>query len=158
MKIAVLSDTHATSFEELPARLVSALSEANMIVHLGDYVGEGVLNGLKKLGDFKGVYGNMDPDIIRQALPEERILEVEGKRIGMIHGWGSPDDLEERVRARFSGVDAILYGHSHKAVSKVVEGVLVFNPGSAVGKHPALYASYGVLTVADTMQGEIVRL
>jgi len=36
--------------------------------------------------------------------------------------------------------------------------VLVFNPGSAVGKHPALCASYGILTVTDSIQGQIVRL
>lgn len=158
MKIAVLSDTHSSDIEELPPKLVSALSEADMILHLGDYVGQGVIDGLKTLGRFEGVCGNADPYDIKQALPDERVLEVAGKRIGMVHGWGSPEDLEERVCTRFSGVDAILYGHSHRAVSKTVNGVLVFNPGSAIGRHPATYASYGIMTIAEDIEAEILKL
>ena len=158
MKIAVLSDTHSSSIEELPPKLVSALSEADMILHLGDYVSQGIIDGLEELGLFEGVCGNADPYDIKQVLPDERVLEVGGKRIGMVHGWGSPEDLEERVCARFSGVDAILYGHSHRAVSKMVNGVVVFNPGSAIGKYPAIYASYGILTIGEGIEAEIVKL
>jgi putative phosphoesterase len=158
MKIAVLSDTHSSGIEELPPKLVNAIAEADMILHLGDYVSQGVIDGLKALGHFEGVCGNADPYDIKQALPDNRVLEVEGKRIGMVHGWGSPEDLEERVCALFSGVDAILYGHSHRAVSKTVNGVLVFNPGSAIGRHPATYASYGILTIGEGIETEIVKL
>ena len=34
------------------------------------------------------------------------------------------------VRRRFGDVQAIVFGHSHRPVNRVVDGVLMFNPGS----------------------------
>ena len=38
MKIAVISDTHTYSIEELAPKVVNALKEADLIVHAGDFV------------------------------------------------------------------------------------------------------------------------
>ena len=61
MKIGVISDTHAQELNDLPQKLVEALSDADMIVHAGDYTHKSLLDELKTLGPFKGVYGNTDP-------------------------------------------------------------------------------------------------
>lgn len=158
MRIAVLSDTHASRLEDLPSRLLDALAGADMVLHLGDYTGMDVVDGLRQLYRCEGVHGNMDSADVKLALPEQRVIVVEGKRIGMVHGWGAPLGLEAKVRARFSDVDVVLYGHTHRPSNRTVGDVLVFNPGSAAGRFPALYASYGILTVDETVRGEIVRM
>ena len=158
MKIVVLADTHVSNISQLPEELVRLLKKADVIVHLGDYTGKQLLDELRQLGRFEGVYGNIDSASIRRELPEERVLEVEGKRIALVHGWGAPFGLEEKIRARFPDVDAILYAHTHIPVNKVVEGVTVFNPGSATGRFPAREKTCGILAVADSIQGEVVRL
>jgi putative phosphoesterase len=95
---------------------------------------------------------------VRELLPSERVLQVQGKRVALIHGWGSPAGIEDRVRDRFRGVDVILYGHTHQAASLWLKGVLMLNPGSATGTFPATCKSYGILTISDTVSADIVRL
>lgn len=158
MRIGVISDTHVSGIEELPQGLVETLKNMDIIVHLGDYTGKGLLDGLRELGDFHGVCGNMDPLSIKMALPEKEVLEIGGKRIGLIHGSGAPWDLATRVRGQFLDVDAVLYGHSHVACSETLEGVLCVNPGSATGKFPANGETFGILTVSDDIEGEIIAL
>jgi len=158
VKIGVISDTHVSRIAELPPELVAALKQMGMVVHLGDFTGLQLVEDLRRLGRFRGVRGNMDLPFLRLTLPEVDILEVGGKRIGLIHGWGAPTGLEERVRERFDKMDAILYGHSHIPKSEVKDGTLLFNPGSATGKYPAPYKSYGILTIDEDIRAEIIRL
>lgn len=158
MKIGVLSDTHISTFDQLPSNLLERLKEADLIVHLGDYTGEELLDGLRKVGNFRGVFGNMDSPAIRALLPETEVLELNGKMVGMVHGEGPPWGLENRIKGRFKRVDAILYGHSHIAKNEFRNGMLFFNPGSATGRFPAPQKTYGILTIEESLTGEIVRI
>ena len=158
MKIGVVSDTHVSRIDQLPRKLVDALKEVDLIVHLGDYTGKELLDGLRRLGDFRGVFGNMDTSSVRAELPEKEVVDVNGKRLGLIHGWGAPWGIHKRVKDRFKGVDAVLYGHTHMAKSELVEGILFFNPGSATGRFPALRKTYGILAIGDSLRGEIITI
>ncbi len=151
MKIGVLSDTHASSFAQLHERILTALAEVDLIVHAGDFVAKDVLDGLKQLGEVKAVWGNMDSDEIKRILPEKELLEIEGRKIGIIHGWGSPHGIDDRVGNEFSGVDIIIYGHSHYAQNETKNGVFFFNPGQARN-------SFGILTIGAEVSGEIIEL
>lgn len=151
MRIGVLSDSHVSSAAQLPERVVSALAEVDIIIHAGDFVAKDVLDGLKQLGEVKAVRGNMDSEELKQLLPEKELLEIEGKRIGIIHGWGSPYGIDDRVGEVFSGVDIIVYGHSHYPQNETKNGVLFFNPGQAKN-------SFGVLTIDKEVRGEIIKL
>ena len=159
MKICVVSDTHARRISDLPPALISTMKKADIIVHLGDYDTIELVNELKKLGNFWGVTGNHDFAKIRAVLPATDVLEVHGKRLGLVHGHGSsmPRGLQKGLKARFNGqkIDAILYGHTHVARNRMVEDVLYFNPGSAAGRFPAYRRSYGVLTVDGNIKAEI---
>lgn len=160
MKIGVLSDSHASDLEDLPKKALDVLCGMDLIVHAGDYRGKRLLDGLRKLGNFKGVYGNMDPIEIRRELPNIEILEVGKFKIGIVHPseGGSPFGLEKRIRKKFERVDVIIYGHTHRAKNKVVEGILYFNPGSVTGAFPSLYKSFGILTVNEEVKGKIVKI
>ena len=150
MRIVVLSDTHVSSFAGLPEKIITALADVDMIIHAGDFTAKAVLDGLKQLREVKAVCGNMDSSELKQLLPDKEILTLGGKRIGITHGWGSPHDIDERVGGMFSGVDIIIYGHSHYPQNEVKNGILFFNPGSAK-------SSFGVLTIGKEVSGEIIR-
>ena len=151
MKIGVVSDTHATSFTQLPDQILRTLAEVDLIIHTGDFVARDVLDGLKRLGELKAVQGNMDSEELKRILPEKEILVIEGKRIGIIHGWGSPHGIDDRVGGMFEDVDIIVYGHSHYSQNEVKRGILFFNPGRAKN-------SFGILTIDREVRGEIINL
>jgi putative phosphoesterase len=151
MRIGVVSDTHATSLAEIPEQILLALAEVDLIIHSGDFVIKDVLDGLKQLGEVKAVQGNMDSDELKRILPEKELLVIEGKRIGIIHGWGSPYGIDDRVGKMFEDVDVIVYGHSHYSQNEVKKGVLFFNPGRARN-------SFGILTIGEEVSGEIINL
>ncbi len=150
MKLGVISDTHARFFAELPENLVIALSAVDLIIHAGDIITMDVVRGLETLAPVKGVCGNMDYPEVRVALPEQQVVDIEGKKIGIVHGRGGAATLELTVLNLFRGVDVIVFGHSHIAVNKVVNGVLLFNPGSARD-------SYGTLEISKNIEGKIHR-
>jgi putative phosphoesterase len=151
VKIGVVSDTHATSFTQLPDQILRTLAEVDLIIHTGDFVARDVLDGLKRLGEVKAVQGNMDSEELKRILPEKELLEIEGKRIGIIHGWGSPHGIDDRVGGMFDDVDIIVYGHSHYSQNEVKRGILFFNPGRAKN-------SFGILTIDQEVSGEIINL
>jgi uncharacterized protein len=148
MKIGVISDTHVRSFAELPQNLLSVLAKVDLIIHAGDITTMDVIKGLERLAPVNGVYGNMDLPEVRLVFPEQQVIEVEGKTIGIVHGNGGPWKIEERVMRVFSGVDAIIFGHSHEAFNNVVNRTLLFNPGRA-------NQSYGILEVGKKIEGKI---
>lgn len=151
MRIGVLSDTHIHRAEELSPEILKAFPEMDLIVHAGDFVGSEVLEGLKRLGEVKAVHGNVDSMKLRGLLPDKELLVVEGKKIGITHGWGGPEGIEHRVRGQFGDVDIIIYGHSHLAKVEQIRDILFFNPGPG-------YRSFGVLTIDDGIKGEIVKI
>jgi putative phosphoesterase len=151
MKIGVLSDSHVSSFAQLNDKILTALAEVDLIVHAGDFVTKDVLDGLKQMGQVKAVRGNMDSDEIKGILPEKELLEIGDRKIGIIHGWGSPYGIDDRVGNVFSGVDIIIYGHSHYPQNEIKNGVLFFNPGQA-------RSSFGILTIGTEVSGGIIRL
>ncbi len=151
MRIGILSDTHLSSFAELPDKIVTALAEADMIIHAGDFTAKNVLDGLRLLREVIAVCGNMESNELKRLLPEKEVLTLGGIRIGVTHGWGSPYGIEDRVGSLFSNVDIIVFGHSHQSMNVVINGILFFNPGQARN-------SFGLLTIDDEVKGEIIRV
>jgi putative phosphoesterase len=160
VKICVISDTHTDSIDNLPRQVLDELSAADMIIHAGDFTGKRLLDALRKIGPFRGVYGNIDGPEIRKELPEIDIVQAENFKIGLNHPaeGGSPLTLEQRLRPKFPEVQAIIHGHSHRTKNDFRDGVLWFNPGSATGKFPATKTTYGILTINKEIRGEIIRL
>lgn len=159
MKIGVLSDTHVTSAAEIPAEAIESIRGVDMILHAGDIVALSVIDELRTIADVHAVCGNMDPTVTRQELPSKTTIQAGGRRIGLVHGSGAPLGLHQRVRVLFDDVDAIVFGHSHRPMSEMVDGVLMFNPGSPTDVRFAPYRSLGILNIeGDKILGAIVRL
>jgi len=151
MRIAMLADTHVNTIEDLPQKIIDALSTVDLIIHAGDFTDIQLLRDLEALGNVKAVQGNMDSSELKAVLPTKEIVEIKNKRIGITHGSGSPWGIEERVRKVFEsdGVDILVYGHSHQSQNKVIKDILFLNPGKATD-------SFGILMIDGEAKGEII--
>ena len=107
-----------------------------------------MLSELRALGPVAGVYGNMDEPALRESLPKERVVEVEGARVGLVHIPGPAAGREARLVARFPGCAAVVYGHTHVPQVEFVGGVWILNPGSPTERRRAPVHTMLVLEVA----------
>ena len=158
MKIGVISDTHlAEPAENLEELMSGPFQGADMILHAGDITELAVLEffGGKEI---LAVYGNMDSPALRRQLPLKRTFHAGKFQIGIIHGWGGPQGIEERIRREFGQVDCIVFGHTHHPSQTQREGVLFFNPGAFTGGLHSARKSVGLLEVGDTIAGQIIYL
>jgi uncharacterized protein len=162
MKVAVISDTHAYAIDQLSEDLLDTLKQADYVIHLGDFDSKELVDEFKSWGNFYGVTGNHDREDIQSVLPPLDIVEINGKKLGLVHGHGCtlPMGLKNGLNSRFNGtkLDAILYGHTHVTTNIMMSGVLYFNPGSACGRFPAYHRSFGLLDIGDTITGQIVPI
>lgn len=159
MRIGVISDTHIPyRAKTIPPVVYEIFRDVAMILHAGDLVTLDVITQLEAIAPVYAVYGNVDPLDVVQRLPKKREIQVEGVRIGLVHGDGPGGSTPERALAAFSGVDCVVFGHSHSPVCRRMGDVLLFNPGSATDRRFQPKHSVGVLTVQDgKIDGEIVR-
>lgn len=148
MKIAVISDTHLTHVTaDFRHYMEKFFSSADIMVHAGDMTSSSVYDYLSNW-DIRAVYGNMDDYSLRAYLPERRVEEIAGRRIGIIHGWGSPRGLENAVFGEFRDVDIIIFGHSHMPLNLRKGSVVLFNPGSYRGGY-SQKGTVGIIEIED---------
>lgn len=151
MKIGVLSDTHLRSPDPMLTHILEELfSDTDLILHAGDIVSHRVLDYLEAQ-DVLAVCGNMDDYEVMDRIPQSRIIQVAGKRIGLMHGWGSKEGLAERILTRFTPdrPDLIVYGHAHVPFWGKVEGIPMFNPGAAGRNRDTGRGTVGVIEIVE---------
>lgn len=135
MKIGVLSDTHLTSVtEDFKKMLKKQFGDVDMIIHGGDMTSVAVYDHLSNW-ELRAVRGNMDDYELEALLPVKRVELIMGKKIGIIHGRGSPHTIEDVVFGEFKDIDIIVFGHSHVPANVRRGGVIMFNPGSYRGSY-----------------------
>ena len=124
------------------------MAGADLVLHAGDFVSLQFLEELAKLGPpLEGVAGNMDEPALKQALPKQRVVEVAGLRIGMVHDPGPGVQREARLAARFEDCAAVVYGHTHVPQIERSQHLWVLNPGSHTERRSAPTHSMIVLTI-----------
>ena len=150
MQIAVISDTHMPrGTRRLPGACVERLREADLILHAGDLMRLSVLRELEAYGPVIAVHGNVDDAEVRAALPEVATVEAGGVTIGLVHDAGPARGRLARLRRRFPGADAVVFGHSHIPLhEKDADGFQIFNPGSPTERRRAPRHTMGIATVA----------
>jgi uncharacterized protein len=134
----------------LPAGCIERLRAADMILHAGDLVAAEVLALLESLGPpVLAVHGNVDEPGLRMRLPAVRDVEAGGARIVMTHDGGPADGRLARLRRRFPGADAVVFGHSHLPLHEEADGFHIFNPGSPTERRRAPRHTMGLATAHD---------
>jgi hypothetical protein len=165
MKVAIISDTHLPrGGRRLPQACVERLRLADMILHAGDLVAVAVLAELEALGPpVFAVHGNVDADDVRARLPERRVVDAGGVRIGMVHDAGPARGRLERLRSGFApdGCAAVVFGHSHIPLHErsADGGFQIFNPGSPTDRRRQPRHTMGEATVdADGIAFGLITL
>jgi len=154
-KIGLISDTHVPERSKtLPLKVHELFKGVDLIIHSGDITHEDVLIELETIAPVEAVLGNMDGYYIKRDLPEKKVIEVEKVKIGIIHGSGSPFGIEERIAQEFQNVDVIVYGHTHRAVIKEINGILFINPGTPSDR---IFSSRFTLGFLHVENGKIVK-
>lgn len=134
MLIGLISDTHIPDRARiLPQNVIEAFSNVELILHAGDLTSPGVLEELEEIAPVMAVQGNMDR-ANGINLPKAKVVEVEGLKIGVIHGEVYPraDSDQLIYLAKELDVDILVSGHSHQPKIEQKDGVLLLNPGSPI--------------------------
>ena len=140
MKIAILSDTHGL----LRPRVVEVLKTADVILHGGDINQQSIVDELRQYAPLYVVRGNNDKEWA-EGLPHHLTVTLGGLRFFMVHN-------KKEVPADLSGVDVVVFGHSHKYFQQEKDGVLWLNPGSC---GPRRFHQEITLMMADVEDGKI---
>src|SRR4051812_12258442 len=98
----------------------------------------GVLEALQALGPpVHAVRGNVDSAELQARLPATRTIDADGARIAMLHDAGPASGRLARMRRRFPGAQAVVFGHSHIPLHEADrDGFQIFNPGSPTERRP----------------------
>jgi uncharacterized protein len=143
----------------LPDECLRLLAESDLILHAGDVVSASVLDELRRLAPVEAVHGNMDEPALKAALPETRVVEVEGARIGLVHEPGAAAGRAARLVGRFPGCDAVVYGHTHLPELAREGPVWILNPGSPTERRRAPVRTMIVLQAAEgSLEPRLVEL
>ena len=158
-RVGVLADTHCPEFiDQIPSRVFELLDGVDLILHAGDVNGAETLAVLRRIAPVEAARGDHDRELT--DLPPSREITVDGKRIVIVHGhrarWLEEPQtllwtlslgyfhphagLPRVLQRRFPGVDAIVYGHTHRSHAETIEGTLLFNPGGVHQWNPTTAA------------------
>ena len=134
MKIIAISDTHikfGSINDQLPGELLELLKNADLILHAGDFVRKRAFDELSLLNRVEAVHGNMDDPELKNLLPERKVIETEGIKIGIIHqaALSLQDTIGARYMAKEMGADVLVFGHIHRPLIEKSD-VLIACPGS----------------------------
>jgi putative phosphoesterase len=135
----------------LPDQCVQRCREADAILHLGDFMRLEVVDQFESFGPpLHAVYGNVDEPAVRHRFPPDQVVELGGKRFGMIHDSGSSQGRSQRLRRAFPDADAVLFGHSHMPEHDADgSGFQIFNPGSPTERRRAPAHTMGIARIAN---------
>ena len=118
MRLAILSDTHGL----LRPQVVEHLKTADAILHGGDINKPAIVEQLQQYAPLYIVRGNNDKEWA-EDIPHDLTVTLEGVTFFLVHN-------KKEVPADLSGVDVVVFGHSHKYAQEEKSGVLWLNPGS----------------------------
>ena len=140
MKLAILSDTHGL----LRPEVAEYLKAADAILHGGDINKPSIVDQLRQYAPLYVVRGNNDKEWA-EAIPHHLTVTLGGVNFYMVHNKKElPPDL--------SGVDAVVFGHSHRYVQEEKDGLLWLNPGSC---GPRRFHQEITMMMADAADGRL---
>src|SRR5205085_7580031 len=116
-QVVVLADTHIRpgSQRRLPDRVYAELEQADVVLHAGDVLVDDLLHELRGFAPTYAVLGNNDVGLTG-VLPEQRVLDIDGVRVGMVHDAGPRAGRGRRLHRRFPDAAVVQFGHSHAPV------------------------------------------
>ncbi len=128
--ITIVSDTHSHDGHALTGEALTAVQEADTVIHAGDFTSPSALSAFQaECQRLCAVHGNADSPAVRDRLPTDRVVEADGLTIAVTHRRGG-GELELALFGRSRGADIVVSGHTHRPTVVETEDVLLVNPGS----------------------------
>ena len=137
MKIAIISDTHSL----LRPEVENKIRDCDYILHGGDIASKDTFERIKEIAPAYFVRGNADKDWA-EDIPVEQEIELEGYRFYMVHNI-------KHIREDLSGIDFVVYGHSHKYENRQKDGITYLNPGSCGPRRFTQPVTFMIMTIDD---------
>lgn len=132
----VISDTHGVLRPEVLARLRGC----DCIIHAGDFADFEILDQLADTAPLYAVRGNNDWSLVKRLQPTLR-FQLEDLRFFMVHD-------RTDVPHGLTGVDVVIFGHTHRYYQKVEKGVLWLNPGSCGRRRFSSSLSFAIMRIS----------
>lgn len=130
--ILLLSDTHGY----LDETILKHASQCDEVWHAGDWGTIALSDELNKITPVRGVYGNIDGEILRKEYPLHSRFKCENVDVWITHIAGYPGKYNPTIRQKIhdNPPDLLIAGHSH--ILKVMRdprlnNMLFVNPGAA---------------------------
>lgn len=140
MKVAILSDTHGL----LRPEVKQYLEQADAILHGGDINKPAIVEELRRYAPLYIVRGNNDKEWAKD-LPHDLRVTLGGVTFYMVHN-------RKEAATDLTGVDVVVFGHSHKYLQEEKEGRLWLNPGSC---GPRRFHQKITMIMADAEEGKL---
>lgn len=145
MRYLILADSHGD--EKAVRELKPILENVDGVIHLGDHISD--LQWLQKdhTKEFYGVRGNCDGP---KSGDDELVVTLSGVKILLAHGhlFGVKHHLSEIYQhGHKKNVAAVLFGHTHIAVTDTINGIIMHNPGSLSLPKDGAPRSYSILKI-----------
>ncbi|WP_424465485.1 metallophosphoesterase family protein [Pseudoclavibacter helvolus] len=156
--LVLVADTHLPKrAKALPDSLWSAIDDADVVFHAGDWVDLATLDALEaRTRRLVGVWGNNDGRELRERLPEVARVELGGVRFAMTHETGQKAARERRMDQRFPDTDVLVFGHSHIPWDTTTHnGMRLLNPGSPTDRRRQPHCTF---LTAQVDAGQLTRL
>lgn len=157
MLIGVVSDTHGY----FQPRLGELFKDVDQIVHAGDIGAPSVIDALEEIAPVVAVRGNVDYGLLAASYPSWLELDVEGRKVLLLHRGGGILQADPTLAAILQHVrpGVLVYGHTHRALAAWEDGVYCFNPGLGGRPRLGIQPTAGLLTIErDRVEGKILRL
>ncbi|MCF6465400.1 YfcE family phosphodiesterase [Clostridium sp. Cult2] len=158
MKIIVVSDTHGMMKEFIDE--VKTMEKVDLIIHLGDYVEDGL--AIEKFTGIKTMIVKGNGDFFHTEYNEDEILDIKDKRILITHGhkYDVRYGIEKLLyRGEEVKADLILYGHTHVSTFFEESGIIVMNPGSpSMPRGFNRRKTFGIIEIGQKIDIRIIEL
>lgn len=154
-RIIALSDTHLE--KALPEKLVDLAKGADIILHAGDFVAKEVYDSLAELGRVEAVCGNADGRDLKMILPERKVIDVDGVRLGLVHRAAHSLGPGVELLAREMEVDVLVFGHLHRPYVERDDKLLIC-PGSPTVPRMSPPTIAEIMIKDEKVMGKIVAI
>lgn len=138
--LVVVADTHSREGSRLRGRTLTAVREADLTIHAGDFYREPALNAFESTTRrLRAVFGNNADAAVRDRLPAVRTVDHGGVRFAVTHRHRS-GDTGLTMLGRDRDADCVVCGHSHRPRFDDSGEIAILNPGSHAqprGNRPA---------------------
>ena len=134
-RIAVLSDTHGL----LRPEVLTAIAGCDAIIHGGAINKPEIIERLQEIAPLFVVRGNNDK-AWAEHIPATLTFRIEDCQFFLVHN-------KKEVPKILTGIDAVIFGHSHRYFEQVIDGRLWLNPGSCGKRRFDQEITLAILTV-----------